>query len=119
MPYCDTGWLSWCTILPNTTFRSAGLAPQFAFVLREDVKPASATQPKQTYVLNIKKALMDVSVVALLLDPLPPRLPISALKLTILLLTVPCRLPVANRLPGAFNREPPAARSLVQGHARR
>ena len=57
--------------MTDTTFRFAGLAPQLAFVLREDVKPASAAQPKQTYVLNIKKALMDVSVVALLSNPFP------------------------------------------------
>ena len=71
VPYCHTCWLSCCRVLTNTTFRFAGLAPQFAFVLREDVKPVSAAQPKQTYVLNIKKALMDVSVVALLSDPFP------------------------------------------------
>ena len=57
--------------MTDTTFRFPGLAPQFAFVLREDVKPASAAQPMQTYVLNIKKALMDVSVVALLSNPFP------------------------------------------------
>ena len=87
--------------MTDTTFRFPGLAPQFAFVLREDVKPASAAQPKQTYVLNIKKALMDVSVVAVLPDPLPFKLPISAWKLSVLLLTVTCHLPVADHLPGA------------------
>ena len=88
LSYMLTAALSCCTsvvlFLTNTTFRSAGLAPQFAFILREDVKSASVAQPKQTYVLNIKKALMDVSVVALLPDPLPLKIPISAFKLTIL-----------------------------------